>query len=139
ISEYTAARRLVRRLAEVHREDPIDIVELHASGFGPAAAGWARGEQIPCLYVSHSLHCFERSSAGMRWDARRYYAWANRRTARECSRILAVSHALKQQWLQQGVPDEQVEVQHTATDACTADLATRRRDNETMQLLFVGR
>jgi len=139
ISEYTAARRLVRRLAEIHREDPIDLVELHASGFGPAVVRWARGERIPCLYVSHSLHCFERNAAGMRWDARRYYAWANRRTARECSRILAVCHALKQHWLQLGVSDEHVEVQHTATDDCATDLATRRHENETMQLLFVGR
>jgi glycosyltransferase involved in cell wall biosynthesis len=139
ISEYTAARRLVSRLAEIHREDPIDLVELHASGFGPSAARWARRERIPCLYVSHSLHCFERSSSGMRWDALRYYAWANHRTARECSRILAVSHSLKQHWVQLGVADERVDVQHTATDDCTGDEAARRHDDETMQLLFVGR
>jgi glycosyltransferase involved in cell wall biosynthesis len=139
ISEYTAARRLVRRLAEIHRQDPIDLVELHASGFGPAAARWARSERIPCLYVSHSLHCFERNSAGMRWDARRYYAWANRRTGRDCSRILAVSHELKQHWLRLGIPDAQVEVQHTATDACFGDRTARSGDDEAMQLLFVGR
>jgi glycosyltransferase involved in cell wall biosynthesis len=139
ISEYTAAQQLVRRLAEIHREDPIDLLELHASGFGPGAARWARGEKIPCLYVSHSLHCFERGSSGMRWDALQYYAWANRRTARECSRILAVSHSLKQHWMQLGVSDERVEVQHTATDGCGADPKSRSQNDESVQLLFVGR
>jgi glycosyltransferase involved in cell wall biosynthesis len=139
IGEYTAARQLVRRLADVHRDDPIDLVEMHASGFGPAVARWARREQIPSLYVSHSLHCFEHGSSGMRWDALCYYAWANRGTAKECSRILAVSHALKQQWLEQGVPSERVEVQHTATDESCPDLPGPRRENDAVQVLFVGR
>jgi glycosyltransferase involved in cell wall biosynthesis len=139
IGEYTAARQLVRRLAEVHCDDPIDLVEMHASGFGPAVARWARSERIPCLYVSHSLHCFERGSSGMRWDALWYYAWANRRTAKECSRILAVSHSLKQQWLEQGVPSERVEVQHTATDGSCQVSSGPSHDLKTMQLLFVGR
>jgi glycosyltransferase involved in cell wall biosynthesis len=139
ISEYTAARQLVRRLAAVHRDDPIDLIELHASGFGPAVATWARRERIPCLYVSHSLHCFENGASGMRWDALCYYAWANRRTAKECSRILAVSHALKEQWVHQGVPAERVEVQHTASDPSDAGPPAPRRENESVQLLFVGR
>src|SRR5262249_55786684 len=76
IAEYTAGRQLVRRLVETHRDDPIDLVELHAGGFGPPVVRWARREHIPCLFVSHSLRCFERRPPGMRWDARRYYAWA---------------------------------------------------------------
>jgi glycosyltransferase involved in cell wall biosynthesis len=139
IAEYTASRQLVRRLVEIHRDDPIDLVELHASGFGPVVARWARREQIPCLFVSHSLRCFERRPPGMRWDARRYYAWANSRTANHCSRILAVSHALKNQWLEQGIPAERIEVQHTATDENCASGPERSRKNGALQLLYVGR
>jgi glycosyltransferase involved in cell wall biosynthesis len=139
IAEYTAGRQLVRRLVETHRDDPIDLVELHASGFGPAVTRWARRERIPCLFVSHSLRCFERRPPGMRWDARRYYAWANCRTANDCSRVLAVSQALKNQWLEQGLPAERIEVQHTATDGISACAPALSRKGDAVQLLYVGR
>jgi glycosyltransferase involved in cell wall biosynthesis len=139
IAEYTAGQQLVRRLVETHRDDPLDLVELHASGFGPAVARWARRERIPCLFVSHSLRCFERRPPGLRWDARRYYAWANCRTANECSRVLAVSQALKNQWLELGIPSDRIEVQHTATDGHSPCAPGLSRKSAAVQLLYVGR
>jgi glycosyltransferase involved in cell wall biosynthesis len=139
VAEFTAGKQLVRQLAKTHREDPIDLVELHAGGFGPPVARWSRRKGIPCLFVSHSLRCFERSAPGMRWDARRYYAWANRRTARDCSRVLAVSRALKNQWLEQGISAERIEVQHTATDESCAGGPAPGCKSDALQLLYVGR
>jgi len=115
--EYTAGRDLVKALRRVHQEDPLDLVDLHSGGAGPAVAAWSRRAGVPYIAVSHSLRFFTSRMHGHRWETALYYAWANRKAYAGAREVVAVSAALKNELVQFGVPEGKVLVQHTATSA----------------------
>ncbi len=148
VAEYTAARSLAKVLDRVHWEDPLDLVDLHAGGTGPILAAWSRQRGVPYVFVSHSLRFFGLQQHGLRWEVAKYYAWANRHAAYGARKVIAVSHALKQELVRFGIAADKIEVQHTATgpNGVTAD--GRRTGgvsplvsghSSTLRLLFVGR
>lgn len=137
--EYLAARDLTKKLAEVHEEDPLDLVELHAGGAGPAVAAWSRRSAVPYVFVSHSLRAVSRFS-DFRWELAKYYAWSNRRAARDACRLVTVSEALQREWMRWGVPGEKITVLRAAVDeAQTEPAAADRPINGPFELLYVGR
>ncbi len=137
--EYLAARNLKKKLAAVHEEDPLDLVELHAGGAGPAVAAWSRRSAVPYVFVSHSLRAVSRFS-DFRWELAKYYAWSNRRAARDACRVVTVSEALRREWMRWGVPGEKIIVLRAAVDdAETGPATTSHLKDGSLELLFVGR
>lgn len=137
--EYLAARDLMKKLAAVHEEDPLDLVELHAGGAGPAVAAWSRRSTVPYVFVSHSLRAVSRFS-DYRWELARYYAWSNRRAARDACRVVTVSDALRREWMRWAVPSEKITVLRAAVDdAETGPATTSHLKDGSLELLYVGR
>jgi glycosyltransferase involved in cell wall biosynthesis len=137
VAEYTAARSLVKTLDRVHREDALDLIDLHAGGTGPAVSAWSRKTGVPYVFVSHSLRSFSLKDHGMRWDVAWYYRWSNRRAAEGARRVIAVSNALKGELVRFGVPPDKIEVQHTAISPPPA--VNDRPIGRPLRLLFAGR
>jgi glycosyltransferase involved in cell wall biosynthesis len=137
VSEWTAARSLARALDRVHRQDPFDLIDLHAGGAGPAVAAWSGKTGVPYVFVSHSLRFFNQKDHGMRWEVAWYYHWSNRKAARGARHVIAVSNALKGELVRFGVPADKIDVQHTAVRpaATISDHPVGRP----LRLLFVGR
>ncbi|MCL4190949.1 MAG: glycosyltransferase family 4 protein [Thermoguttaceae bacterium] len=137
--EYLAARDLTKKLAAVHGKDPLDLVELHAGGAGPAVAAWSRRSAVPYVFVSHSLRAVSQFS-DFRWELAKYYAWSNRRAARDACRVVTVSDALRREWMRWGVPGEKTVVLRAAVDEAATGLATTGHPKDgSLELLYVGR
>lgn len=139
VSEYTAARDLMKRLDRVHLEDPFDLLDLHAGGAGPLVARWSGHRHVPYVFVSHSIRFFAFPAHGLRWEVARYYAWSNRRAAEGARRVIAVSGALKAEWIRFGFSPESIDVLHTATSDPPQVWDGQPRKAGPLRLLFVGR
>jgi glycosyltransferase involved in cell wall biosynthesis len=139
VSEYTASRNLLRALDRIRRERPIDLVELHAGGAGPALSQWSRRTGVPYLFVCHSLRFFSLKEHGHRWEMVHYYAWATRRAVAGASKIIAVSDALKSELVRFGVPSANIAVHHTATTEWHPAPRTEGSRGRTLRIIFVGR
>ncbi len=138
-SEYTAAHALGHALKRVHREDPLDLIDLHAGGTGPIVSRWSKRSRVPYVFVSHSIRFFTQRDHGFRWELARYYAWTNRRAAQGARRIIAVSAALKSEWVRFGLPAEKIDVLRTATTDPPETWDGQPRSAGPLRLLYVGR
>lgn len=139
VSEYTAARSLVKALDRLHREDPLDLLDLHAGGAGGCVAAWSKWTGVPYVFVAHSLRFFTLKGEGMRWEVPRYYGWSNRRATDGAKRVIAVSGALKKELVRFGVPAEKIEVQHTAINPAGGPRVPLCDRGGPLRILFVGR
>lgn len=139
LTEFTAARDLIRRIDAVHREDPFDLVDLHAAGAGHAMRSWSQRRKVPYVFVVHSLKFFSVRNHGHRWEVARAYAWSNRHAALGASQVIAVSGAIKEELRAFGIPTECVKVQHTAVSDDPLDGMDERPKDGPLRVLFVGR
>ncbi len=139
VSEYTASRQLLRTMREVHARDPFDLIDLHAGGAGPVMRAWTRRGGPPYLFVSHSAR-FATPFSDVRWEVGRFYHWSSWRGADGARRVVAVSQAVKDQWVELGIPADKIIVQHTAIDPFVpAAGGLKDRVPGRLELLYVGR
>jgi glycosyltransferase involved in cell wall biosynthesis len=140
VYEYTASRRIAGALEKVHREDPFDLVELHAGGPGPFVGSWCRKRRVPLVAVAHSLRFFSHPDDGQRFEVHLWHRWSNGKAFGFARRIVAVSGAIRDELVRFGVPGEKVVVLRTATESAAAGpgFAVPNPPGP-LRLLFVGR
>ena len=129
--------RLLRRVARLHREKPIDLIHAHAAlPCGHAAALLQRRLGIPYVVTVHGLDVFN-SRFGDRVSAQ----WRRQRSIevyQTAGTVVCISGRV-QEILRSGVPDGvRSEVVYNGTDVDMFSPASPERDPSKQELLVVG-
>ncbi len=138
--EWTGGRSIARSLERIHREDPFDVVDLHAIGASPHVLRWAKREGVPVVATCHSLRFFSTIDHGHRWEVAKFYRWVNRVAFHGSDAVIAVSRSVERELIDFGIPESRIAVLHPAVTPFppTRSRADARRGDR-LEVAFVGR
>ena len=118
---------LLRKVGGLIKKHRIDVVHTHATFSGRLAA---RLTGVPCVvYTKHRMDW----TASRGWVKKRAMAFFNRVT---CHRVIAVSRAVKESLIKEGMPEEKIELIYNGIDV--KKLRQRAREGTPKPLPRVG-